>query len=81
MTRITYDDIGQALAIMSRDGKANDTIEIGDGVLLDVDAERRPLTLEFVSLQNLASFFTPQAGEYTVPQRVSPSASGERRRA
>jgi uncharacterized protein YuzE len=55
---------------MVRDSKASDTIEIGDGVLLDVDAEGRPLTLEFVSLQSLASFFAAQGGEYTVPQRV-----------
>lgn len=81
MTRITYDDVGQALAIMVRDGKASDTIEIGDGVLLDVDAEGRPLTLEFVSLQSLASFFAAQGGEYTVPQRASPSTSDRQRSA
>ena len=81
MTRLTYDEIGQALAITLRDGVAAETVEIADGVLLDVDADGQPLGLEFVSLARLAPFFAAHGGEYTLPERVPRRESGTRRSA
>jgi uncharacterized protein YuzE len=81
MTRITYDEIGEALAITLHEGASEETIEIADGVLLDVDADGRPLSLEFVSLRSLPPFLAAHGGEYVLPDRVAAPSASKRRTA
>ncbi|MGH2534265.1 MAG: DUF2283 domain-containing protein [Thermomicrobiales bacterium] len=78
MTRITYDEVGEALGITFHEGASAETIEIADGVLLDVDADGRPLSLEFVSLQSLPPFLAAHGGEYVLAERVVQPASKRR---
>ncbi|MGH2560398.1 MAG: DUF2283 domain-containing protein [Thermomicrobiales bacterium] len=78
MTRITYDEIGEALAITLHEGASEETIEIADGVLLDVDADGRPLSLEFVSLRSLPPFLAAHGGEYVLPERIVQTTSKRR---
>jgi hypothetical protein len=80
MTRLSFDAIGQALSIVLRDDRAAETIELADGVLLDVDADGRPVALEFVALAQLAPFFAAQGGEYVLPERVTIPTNGNRQR-
>jgi uncharacterized protein YuzE len=67
---MTFDEIGQALAIVLEDGLAAETVDLADGVLLDIDADGRPLGIEFVSLARVAPFFAAHGGEYVLPDRV-----------
>ncbi len=56
MTRLSYDEVGEAFAIVLRDAPAVETIELADGVLLDVGEDGDPVGMEFVSLSQLAPF-------------------------
>lgn len=46
--KIVYDPIADALSITFRRGKVKKTLEIAPEVVLDVDAEGRPLYLEIL---------------------------------
>ena len=44
-----------------------ETIEIADGVLLDVGSDGDPVGLEFVSLSRLAPFMVARGGQFDPP--------------
>lgn len=79
MTRLSYDVIGDAFAIVLRDQPAVETIELADGVLLDVGSDGEPVGLEFVSLSRLAPFLVANGGQYVLPERLSKPTAGKRK--
>ncbi len=81
MTRLSYDERGEAFAIVLRDVPSVETIELADGVLLDVGADGSPVGLEFVSLSRLAPFLVANGGQYMLPERQPTPAADKRRSA
>jgi len=78
MMRLSYDEVGEAFAIVLRDAPSVETIELADGVLLDVGADGDPVGMEFVSLSQLAPFLIAHGGEYALPERRSVSPGIQR---
>ncbi len=78
MTRLSYDEIGNAFAISLRDLPAVETIELADGVLLDVGSDGEPVGLEFVSLSRLAPFMAAHGGQYDLPTHRQDDGAAKR---
>lgn len=52
------------------DGGVTRTIELAEGVNLDVDAEDRTLGIEFVDTDLFYRYLADHGGEFDVPERV-----------
>ncbi len=72
MTRLSYDAIGDAFAIVLRDLPSAETIEVASGVLLDIGEDGDPVGLEFLSLAQVAPFLASHGGQYELPSRLKP---------
>ena len=81
MTGLSYDEVGEAFAIVLRDAPAVETIELADGVLLDVGEDGDPVGMEFDSLSQLAPFLIARGGQYDLPERRSTEPMGTRKSA
>jgi uncharacterized protein YuzE len=53
-----------------RDGEAVRTLEVEDGVYLDLDSEYRPLGLEFVHADDFQDFLKRHGGRVQIPDVV-----------
>ncbi len=53
-----------------RDGEAVRTLEVEDGVYLDLDSENRPLGLEFVHADDFQDFLKRHGGRVQIPDVV-----------
>jgi uncharacterized protein YuzE len=69
MTRLSYDAVGDAFAIVLRDLPSVETLEIAKGVLLDLGEDGDPVGLEFLSLAHVAPFMAAHGGRYELPTR------------
>ncbi len=78
MTRLSYDETGEAFAIVLRDVPSVETIELADGIFLDVGADGDPVGMEFVSLSQLAPFLVANGGQYVLPERHPTNAMDKR---
>lgn len=67
--RFEYDDQADALYVHIRDGEVSRTLEVDEGVYVDLDAERRPLGLEFIALAAFDEWIK-RHGTLNVPERV-----------
>lgn len=72
--RIELDTEANALYLYIRDeiqpGEAVRTLQIEEGVNLDLDADNRPLGLEFVYAEDFQSFLERHGGRIRIPERV-----------
>lgn len=73
--RLTYDAEVDALYVAFAEGNVAETIEIEESVYVDVDADGRPLGVEFVSAAELVPFLRRHGGEFVVPARMDESAA------
>jgi uncharacterized protein YuzE len=67
--RFEFDDEADALYIRLREGRVERTIQLEEMVYADVDAEDRPLGLEFVALAAFDAWMK-RHGTLNVPERV-----------
>lgn len=72
--RIELDTEANALYLYIRDdiqpGEAVRTLQIEEGVNLDLDADNRPLGLEFVYAEDFQGFLERHGGRIRIPERV-----------
>ncbi len=72
--RIEYDTEANALYLYVRgeirDGEVARTLEVEEGVYLDIDADNRPLGLEFVNANLFYDFLERHGGQVQIPDRV-----------
>jgi uncharacterized protein YuzE len=69
--RIRYDAEAEAMYVRVSDGAVADTVEIAEMVYVDVDAEGRPLGIEFVVASDFLAFLTRNGGEFVLPATLS----------
>jgi uncharacterized protein YuzE len=67
--RFEFDNEADALYIRINEGRVERTIELEEGVYADLDAENRPLGLEFVALAAFDGWMR-RHGTLIVPERV-----------
>ncbi len=66
---------GDLLRIDLRPGVAADTVALGDLVYLVIDAEGRPLALDFVAADAFLPFLRAQGGVLDIPEYVRPDTA------
>ncbi|HKG26011.1 MAG TPA: DUF2283 domain-containing protein, partial [Thermomicrobiales bacterium] len=54
-----------------REGLAAETIEIEESVYVDLDADERPIGVEFLDPGDLIGFLVRRGGEFVLPDRVT----------
>jgi uncharacterized protein YuzE len=67
--RFEFDSEADALYIRIKEGRVERTIELDEGVYADLDAESRPLGLEFIALAAFDEWMK-RHGTLNVPKRV-----------
>lgn len=67
--KFEYDEQADALYIQVREGEVSRTLEVDEGVYVDLDAERRPLGLEFIALAAFDDWIK-RHGALKVPEHV-----------
>jgi uncharacterized protein YuzE len=67
--RFEFDSEADALYIKIEEGRIERTIELAEGVYADLDAEDRPLGLEFIALAAFDEWMK-RHGTLNVPERV-----------
>lgn len=67
--RFEFDREADALYIRLREGRVDKTIELEEGVYADLDAESRPLGLEFIALRAFDEWMR-RHGTLNVPDKV-----------
>jgi uncharacterized protein YuzE len=68
---LMYDPDAEALYLTLREGLAAETIEIQEAVYVDLDAEGRPLGVEFLDPGDLVGFLTRRGGEFILPECIT----------
>ena len=68
--RIRYDADADAMYLRVREGTVAETVEVEEMVYVDLDAEGRPLGLEFVVASDFLAFLARRGGEFVVPARI-----------
>jgi len=69
--RLKYDPDAEALYLTLREGLAAETIEIEESVYVDLDADERPIGVEFLDPGDLIGFLVRRGGEFVLPDRVT----------
>ena len=72
--RFEYDREADALHVRLWEGRVERTVELAEGAYADLDAEDRPVGLEFVALAVFKDLLE-RHGTLVVPERVSGPAS------
>lgn len=72
--KIEFDKEANALYLYIQgeiqDGEATRTLEIEEGVYLDLDSSNRPLGLEFVDADDFKAFLERRGGRISIPEVV-----------
>ncbi len=68
--KLRYDPESGALYMRIREGAIEETVQHADGVYLDIDAEGRVLSAEFLTLKELAEAITAEGGRWELPERI-----------
>ncbi len=68
--RFEFDSEADALYVRISEGRVERTIELDEGVYADLDAEDRPLGLEFIALAAFNGWMR-RHGTLNVPERVA----------
>jgi uncharacterized protein YuzE len=69
--KLKYDADAEALYVTLREGLAAETIEVEESVYVDLDADERPIGIEFLNPGDLVGFLTRRGGEFILPERVT----------
>jgi uncharacterized protein YuzE len=69
--RLKYDPDAEALYVTLREGLAAETIEVEESVYVDLDADERPIGIEFLNPGDLVGFLIRRGGEFILPERVT----------
>ena len=72
--RFEYDPGADALYVRLGEGRVERTLELAEGTYADLDAEERPVGLEFVALAAFHDVLE-RRGTLVVPERASGPAS------
>ena len=72
--RFEFDNEADALYIRVGEGRVDRTIELEEGVYADLDAEARPLGLEFIALAAFDGWMK-RHGTLNVPEKVTGTES------
>lgn len=75
--KYTYDPMADAINITFQKGKVAETMEIADGVLLDVDKRGKPLYLEMLDVRK--RFGREQVGNLSLKPFIYSSKSASHR--
>ena len=75
--KYTYDSMADAINITFQKGKVAETMEIADGVLLDVDKQGKPLYLEMLEVR--MRFGREHVGNLSLKPFVHVSKSASKR--
>ncbi len=57
-----------------RDGVPVDTITLEDSVYMEIDADGRPLGIEFLDIADLVPFLRARGGTFDIPDQIDPTA-------
>ncbi len=68
--RIRYDADADAVYLRLREGTVAETVEVEEMVYVDVDAEGRPLGVEFVVASDVLAFLARHGGEFVLPAHI-----------
>ena len=71
--KVTYDPSVDAHYVHVRDGEIVGTIEAGDDLYYDLDAEGYLLGAEFLSSDALLEHINDHGGQIELPERVEPT--------
>ena len=69
--KYTYDPMADAINLTFQKGKVAETIEVADGVLLDIDKNKKPLYLEILGVRK--RFGQEQIGNLSLKPFVVPA--------
>jgi len=75
MIRFDYSSDGNLLNVALGDGPSIETIEIDDSVYVDVDADGRPIGIEFVNAADFLPFLARHGGHLSLPERMRGEAA------
>ena len=75
--KYTYDPVADAINITLETGKVAETLEIAQGVLLDVDKKKKPLFLEILNVRK--RFGKERIGNLSLKPFMSPKPIPHRR--
>ena len=70
MIRFEYSSDENLLYVALGDGPAAETIELEESVYVDVDADGRPIGVEFLNADDFLPFLARHGGQLTLPERV-----------
>lgn len=71
--RIELDLEFDLLYIELREGEAESTVDLDEGVHLDLDAEGRTLGIEFLSIEAFRRYLKRKNGTVTIPDLLDPT--------
>ena len=70
MIRFEYSADENLLYVALGVGPAAETIEVEESVYVDLDADGRPIGIEFLNADDFLSFLARHGGQVTLPERV-----------
>ncbi len=70
MIRFEYSSDENLLYVAIGEGPAAETIEVEESVYVDLDADGRPIGIEFLTADDFLPFLARQGGRLTLPERI-----------
>lgn len=71
--KIELDPAFDLLYIQLREGEAESTVDLDEGVHLDLDAEGRTLGIEFLSIEAFRRYLGRRDGTVNIPDLLDPT--------
>lgn len=68
--RFDYDPVSGAMYVRIREGKIEETLELGGGCYLDIAADGTVMGLECLSLDEFRELMEAHGGRVALPERV-----------
>ena len=70
MIRFEYSPDEKLLYVATGNGPVAETIEVEESVYVDLDADARPIGIEFLNADDFLPFLARHGGQLTLPERV-----------
>ena len=74
MIRFEYSPDENLLYVALGEGPAAETLEVEESVYVDLDADGRPIGIEFLQADDFLPFLLRHGGQLTLPERVDDRA-------
>ena len=74
MIRFEYSADENLLYVALGEGPAAETLEVEESVYVDLDADGRPIGIEFLNADDFLPFLLRRGGQLTLPERVDDRA-------